>query len=80
MQTLLESELRQAMVRDKVDDLPLYPEGRACAAPTTRRVIDIFEPIQRHELKRDRDTEVFVTQLSPVQRKVLKLLRIKPDS
>ena len=51
VQTLLERELRQAMAREKVDDLPLYPEGRACAAPTTRRVIDIFEPIQRHELK-----------------------------
>jgi transposase len=79
VQTLLERELRQAMAREKVDDLPLYPEGRACAAPTTRRVIDIFEPIQRHELKRGRDTEVFVTKLSPVQRKVLKLLRLKPE-
>jgi len=72
VQTLLERELRQAMIRDKVDDLPLYPEGRACAAPTTRRVIDIFEPIQRHELKQGRDTEVFVTKLSAVQKKVLK--------
>jgi transposase len=79
VQTLLERELRQAMVREKVDDLPLYPEGRACAAPTTRRVIDLFEPIQRHELKRDRSVEVFVTKLSAVQRKVLKLLRLKPE-
>jgi len=79
VQTLLERELRQAMVREKVTDLPLYPEGRACTAPTTRRVIDLFEPIQRHELKRGRDIEVFVTKLSAVQRKVLKLLRLKPE-
>ena len=80
VQTLLERELRQAMVRDQVDDLPLYPEGRACSAPTAKRVIDLFEPVQRHELKRDRHVEVFVTKLSAAQRKVLKLFRIKPDS
>lgn len=79
VQTLLERELRNAMVRDNVEDLPLYPEGRACAAPTTRRIIDLFEPIQRHELTRQRTVEVFVTKLSAPQRKVLKLLRVNVD-
>lgn len=80
VQTLLERELRQAMVREEVDALPIYPEGRECSAPTTRRVIDLFEPIQRHELKRDRSIEIFVTKLSPAQRQVLQLLKLKPDS
>lgn len=78
VQTLLERELRQAMVRDEIEDLPIYPEGRKCTAPTTRRIFDLFEPIQRHELTRDRNVEVFVTKLSNAQRKVLKLLRVDP--
>lgn len=80
VQTLLERELRLAMERDQVDDLPIYPEGRACSAPTARRIFDLFEPIQRHELQRDRNVEVFVTKLSRPQRKVLKLLRVDPAS
>jgi transposase len=78
-QTLLERELRQAMEREKIDDLPLYPEGRPCVAPTTHRVIDLFEPIQRHELTRGRSTETFVTKLSRVHRKVIKLLHLKAE-
>ena len=79
VQTLLERELRLAMLRDDVDDLPIYPEGRACAAPTSRRIFDLFEPIQRHELTRDRKLEVFVTKLSRAQRRILKLLRLDPE-
>lgn len=39
-------ELRHAMEEEQIEYLPRYPEGRACRAPTTRRVLD-FEPIQR---------------------------------
>jgi len=70
VQTLLERELRLAMQREKIDDLPLYPEGRPCVAPTTRRLIDLFEPIQRHALTQQQSTETLVTKL---------LLRLKGD-
>jgi transposase len=50
VQTLLERELRGAMTDAQLESLPLYPEGRKCRAPTARRVLDLFEPIQRHEL------------------------------
>ena len=77
MQTLLERELRQAMQRAKIESLPLYPEGRACRRPTTRKIVDLFDGVQRHELKLpDRKPEVMVTQLSPVQKEILKLLGI----
>lgn len=78
VQTLLERELRLAMQRESVEDLPLYSEGRACTAPTTRRVIDLFEPVQRHQLKRGKTIDVFVTDLSRAQREILKLLGVKP--
>ena len=77
VQTLLERELRRAMDEHQIDELPLYPEGRLCKAPTTRRLIELFEPMQRHELKRDRTNEVFVTKLSPIHRQILKLLGLK---
>lgn len=76
VQTLLEREVRQAMQRAGLEELPLYPEGRACKAPTTRRLIDIFEPIQRHTLTADGESQTFTTELSPLQCQILKLLNI----
>jgi transposase len=74
-ESLLERELRQAMAREGVESLPLYPEGRACRRPTARRVIDLFEDVQRHELATEgRPTVVFLTELTGLQRKILRLL------
>lgn len=81
VQTLLERELRQAMERAGIESLPLYPEGRACRRPTTRKILDLFEGVQRHELTLPgREPEVMVTDLSPLQRQVLKLLGISDKS
>jgi transposase len=79
VQTLLERELRQAMRRGEVESLPLYPEGRSCRQPTTRRVLDVLEPVQRHQLTRaSGPPEVFVTDLTPVHRQILKLIGLSP--
>jgi transposase len=76
-ESLLERDLRRAMTREGVESLPLYPEGRACRRPTTRRVIDLFEDVQRHELtERGRTAVVFTTELTRLQRKILRLLRM----
>lgn len=72
LQTLLERELRQALRDSEYDSLPLYPEHRACRAPTTRRILDIFETVQRHELTGGGESETFVTQLTPLQAQVAK--------
>lgn len=75
VESLLERELRQAMQRKEIDWLPLYPEGRACRRPTSRRVIDLFEPVQRHTLRHGKQSaEVLITELTRVQRRVLTLL------
>ena len=54
VESLLERELRRAMEREGIESLPLYPEGRACRRPTARKVIDLFEDVQRHELSAGR--------------------------
>ena len=74
-EALLERQLRQAMQRDEIEALPIYPEGRACRWPTTRRLIDLFEPVQRHTLVHGkRPAQTLVTDLTRLQRKLLKLL------
>jgi transposase len=75
VEALLERQLRQAMHHEEIEALPMYPEGRACRWPTARRVIDLFEPIQRHTLEHGRHpTEVMVTELTRLQRKLLNLI------
>jgi transposase len=81
VQTLLERELRQAMLRENVESLPLYPESRACRRPTTRKVLDLFEGVQRHELSiPGQEKEVMVTELSDRQKHILKLMGIPSNS
>jgi transposase len=79
VEALLERELRQAMQRAEIEALPMYPEGRACRWPSTRRLLDLFEPVQRHILSRARQPdEVIVTELTALQRRLLKLLGLSP--
>ena len=77
VEALLERELRQAMEREGLASLPLYPESRPCRRPTARRVIDLFGDIHRHTLRNDSQTPTaFTTELSALQRRILKLLRV----
>src|SRR5207249_8970491 len=75
VEALLERELRRAMERAGIEDLPLYPEGRKCRRPTARRVIDLFEDVQRHTLSAGKQPPtVFTTELTMLQRTILRLL------
>lgn len=75
VESLLERELRKAMQDSGLKTLPLYPEGRDCRHPTTRRVIDVFENVQRHVLELPgQSSTVMYTELSTLQRRILKLL------
>jgi transposase len=75
VESLLERELRRGMRRAGVEGLSLYPEGRVCRRPTARRVIDLFEDLQRHELTEGgRPMMVFTTELTRLQRQLLRLL------
>jgi transposase len=78
VESLLERELRRAMEREGIESLPLYPEARACRRPTARKVIDLFEDVQRHELSAGRrPAVVFTTKLSRLQRRILRLLNMR---
>lgn len=79
LQTLLERELRHALNNSEYESLPLYPEHRACRAPTTRRIVDIFETVQRHQLTGGDESQTFVTQLTPLQSQVARWFGIRPQ-
>jgi len=74
---LIERELRAAMTREQITDLPLYPEDRSCTAPTATRVFDHLAPIQRHHLTQHGHTvQTFEPQLTPLQAQLLELLAV----
>ena len=75
VESLLERELRRAMERAGAETLPLYPVGRARRRRTARRVIDLFEDVQRQELVAQAHTAVvFTTERTRLQCKILRLL------
>ena len=79
VQTLLERDLRQAMARAGEGTLPLYPEARPCARPTTHRLIEVFSSIQRHEVRvGEGEPQVMVTKLTKTQRSIIRLLGLDP--
>ena len=79
VQALIEREIRRAMAAGPADALPLYPEDRACRAPTAARVLEIFSGLARHRLIEDGQTvRTFQPELSALQHEVLGLLGISP--
>lgn len=75
---LIERELRRSMRQQSIASLPLYPEKRYCAAPTTEVILDAFAGHRRHRLldANRRELKVFYDELPPVAKQVLQLLRV----
>ena len=77
VQALIERELRLAMKRNDIEQLPLYPEQRQCIHPSTEQVLRLFSLTQRHTLIDGAlPVQVFDTELTDLQRQVLKLLGV----
>ena len=81
LQALIERELRQAMVRHGLPDLPIYPEARNCRRPTTEQILRLFTMATRHRLVQAGQTvQVFDAELSDLQRQILDLLGVPPSA
>jgi transposase len=77
VQALIERELRQAMAREGIEELPIYPEQRQCAHPTTEQVLRLFSLAERHHLlQHGHSVQVFDLKLTQLQRQVLALLGV----
>ncbi len=78
VQSLLERELRQALAVQGLKSLPLYPEGRPCTRPTTRQLLDSFEPLARQTLYQANsdEFELFTTELASLLHRRTRLPRV----
>lgn len=77
VQALIERELRRAMAREGIEELPIYPEQRQCAHPTTEQVLRLFSLAERHRLMQHGCTvQLFDPSLTGLQRQVLALLGV----
>ena len=73
----IERELRLAMKRQAIDQLPLYPESRACRRPTTEQILRLFSLCQRHTLlAQGEPIKLFEPEMTDLQRDVLRLLGV----
>jgi len=78
VQAIIERQLRLAMRREGIEQLPLYPESRACRRPTTEQILRLFSLAERHTLLAGGlPLQVFEPELSPLQIQVLKLLGVR---
>ena len=77
VQALIERELRRAMQRQHLKALPIYPEERRCARPTTEQILRLYAHAQRHTLIRAGCViQTFDATLTPRQQQVLELLGV----
>lgn len=77
VQALIERELRQAMKAAGIEQLPLYPEARACRRPTTEHILRLFSLAERVTVLAGKDVvRVFPPNLTDLQRQVLGLLGV----
>src|SRR6266516_173310 len=78
---LIERQIRTAMRDANTHHIPLYPELRACPAPSTERILAIFADLTRHELHdHGQLVQTFEPELNPLQRQVLDLLGVPAAS
>lgn len=77
VQALIERELRQAMSAAQIEQLPLYPEARACRRPTTEHILRLFSLTERVTVLSGTEVvRVFPPELTELQRQVLGLLGV----
>lgn len=77
VQALIERELRNAMQRERIVELPIYPEQRPSRRPTTEQILRLFSLAERHTLlERGRLVQVFQPELTDLQCQVLSLLGV----
>lgn len=76
---LIERTLRRHMRNERIESLPLYPEMRACKAPTTDRLLALFAPVQHHRLSRGGvPVQEFPPELDELQKTMIELAGLEP--
>ena len=77
--SLIEREVRRNMARQKIESLPLLPEGRPTKTPTCPRILEAFNDVGWHEFVRGEEVIAFPLVLTPIQKQLLCLLQVPTD-
>jgi len=81
LNALIERELRQAMKSNDIKSLPIYPEKRKCASPTTERILALFSNFRRHSFFHENKViKEYYDTLSDLHFKILNLLHVPTTS
>jgi transposase len=83
VQALIERELRLAMKKQGIDELPIYAEERPSRRPTTEQVFRLFALTSRHLLLSRAGNsviQVFEPEFTDLQKQVLGLIGLQPTS
>lgn len=79
VEALIEREIRRAMAKEEITQLPLYPEGRKDPKPTGLQIFRLFSTVQRTLLidtERGVPVKTCEPQLTDLQEEVLRLLNV----
>ena len=71
--SLIERAVRQGMLRKRIKELPLLPEGRMTSTPTCARILEAFKGVSWHEFRRNDEVIRFPLKLSATQKLLLEL-------
>lgn len=74
--SLIERTLRRAIEKKNIKDLNIYPEKRNCPYPTYYDVERLFRSVEKYEMNKGDEAYYFPAELTPEQKKVLKLLGV----
>ena len=81
METLVEREVRQGIAKEARKSRPLYPEGRACPAPTAGFMLGEFDRVAIHQLTREgKVVKEFKAELTDRQRELLRLAGVPEEA
>lgn len=72
--SLIERQVRKSMVKEKIAELPLFPEGRTTKMPTAMRILEAFSDLCWYEFDGTKEQAVFPIKLSALQKQLLRLL------
>jgi len=74
--SLIERAVRQGMVREGIETLPLFPEGRPTKTPTCARILEAFKGLCWYEVRRGEEVICFPLRLTALQKLLLRLLEV----
>ncbi|HUU89030.1 MAG TPA: IS1634 family transposase [Candidatus Glassbacteria bacterium] len=79
--SLIERTVRVEMKKQNIPSIPIYPEDRLCKAPTTDKILHLFDDIRlQYITEGEKIIKTVEDEFSEIQKQVLTLLEINPKT